>query len=110
MAAAGKVWKMYTPAAVGSTYDMAVSAWAPHPACARLWMEYTLGETGASVFASGGATPTLWVWLLKTGRASAVGKAAIGNSKVIAEKATSDQTTKARVYLKTAWPAAVGTN
>ena len=110
MAAAGKVWKMYTPAAVGSTYNSAVSAWAPHPACARLWMEYTLGETGATVFATGGATPTLWVFLLKTGRASAAGKDAIGSSKVIAEKATADQTAKARVYLKTAWPAAVGTN
>jgi putative spermidine/putrescine transport system substrate-binding protein len=87
-----------------------VSAWAPHPACARLWMEYTLGETGATVWAKGGATPTLWIQLLKTKRASAEGKAAIGVSKVIAEKATSDQTAKARLYLKTAWPAAVGTN
>ena len=110
MAAAGKVWKMYTPAAVGSTYNSAVSAWAPHPACARLWMEYTLGETGATIWATGGATPTLWVWLLKTGRASAEGKAAIGVSKTVAEKASADQTAKARVYLKTAWPAAVGTN
>jgi putative spermidine/putrescine transport system substrate-binding protein len=110
MAAAGKVWKMYTPAAVGSTYNSAVSAWAPHPACARLWMEYSLGETGATIWATGGATPTLWVWLLKTGRASAEGKAAIGVSKIVAEKATADQTAKARVYLKTAWPAAVGTN
>lgn len=108
MAAAGKVWKMFTPAAVGSTYNSAVSAWAPHPACARLWMEYTLGETGATVFATGGATPTLWVWLLKTGRASAAGKASIGSSKVVAEKATAEQTAAARVYLKTAWPAAVG--
>jgi len=110
MAAAGKVWKMFTPAAVGSTYNSAVSAWAPHPACARLWMEYTLGETGATIWATGGATPTLWVWLLKTGRASAAGKASIGVSKVVAEKASADQTAKARVYLKTAWPAAVGTN
>jgi putative spermidine/putrescine transport system substrate-binding protein len=110
MAAAGKVWKMFTPAAVGSTYNSAVSAWAPHPACARLWMEYTLSEAGADNWALGGATPTLWVHLLKTKRASAAGKAAIGNSKVVAEKATSDQTAKARAYLKTAWPAAVGTN
>ena len=110
LAAAGKVWKMFTPAAVGSTYNSAVSAWAPHPACARLWLEYTLGETGASVFASGGATPTLWIWLLKTGRASEVGKASIGKSKVVAEKATAAQTAAARLYLKTAWPAAVGTN
>ena len=110
MAAAGKVWKMYTPASVGSTYNSAVSAWAPHPACARLWMEYSLGETGADIWAQGGATPTLWIWLLKTGRATAAGKASIGTSKAIAEKATSDQTDAARAYLKTAWPAAVGSN
>ena len=110
MAAAGKVWKMYTPAAVGSTYNSAVSAWAPHPACARLWMEYSLGETGATIWATGGATPTLWVWLLKTGRATAAAKASIGTSKIVAEAATAAQTAAARAYLKTAWPAAVGTN
>ena len=110
MAAAGKVWKMFTPASVGSTYNSAVSAWAPHPACARLWMEYSLGEAGADIWAQGGATPTLWVWLIKTARATAAGKASIGKSKVVAEAATAAQTTAARAYLKTAWPAAVGTN
>ena len=110
MAAAGKVWKMFTPAAVGSTYNSAVSAWAPHPACARLWMEYSLGEAGATIWATGGATPTLWVWLLKTARATAAGKASIGKSKIVAEAATAAQTAAARAYLKTAWPAAVGTN
>jgi len=108
-AAIGKVWKMFTPAAVGSTYNSAVSAWAPHPACARLWMEYTLSEAGAEIWAKGGATPTLWIQMLKTKRASAAGIASIGKSKIIAEKASSDQTAKARLYLKTAWPAAVGT-
>jgi putative spermidine/putrescine transport system substrate-binding protein len=108
MAAAGQVWKTFTPASVGSTYNSAISAWAPHPACARLWMEYTLGETGANVFATGGATPTLWVWLVKTRRASAEGAASIGKSKVVAEAATAAQTAAARVYLKTAWPEAVG--
>jgi putative spermidine/putrescine transport system substrate-binding protein len=106
----GKVWKMFTPASVGSTYNSAISAWAPHPACARLWMEYTLGEVGADVWAIGGATPTLWVHLLKTNRASAAAKASIGKSKIVAEAATSAQTAAARAYLKTAWPAAVGTN
>jgi len=107
-AAAGQVWKMFTPASVGSTYNSAVSAWAPHPACARLWLEYTLGETGARVFAIGGATPTLWVWLVKTRRAPADGIASIGRSKISAEAPTAAQAAAARVYLKTAWPAAVG--
>lgn len=108
MAAAGKSWKMFTPALVGSTYNMAISAWAPHPACGRLWLEYALGETGAKIFAIGGATPALWVWLVKTGRAPAEGIAAIGKSKIAATKASADQSSAARVYLKTAWPAAVG--
>ena len=109
-AKAGKTWKMFTPASLGSTYNSAVSAWAPHPACARLWMEYTLGEEGAAIWAVGGATPTLWIWMVKTGRAPAAGLAAIGKSKVAPLKATSDQSTKARAYLKTAWADAVGTN
>lgn len=107
-AAAGKSWKLFTPVALGSTYNSAISAWAPHPACARLWMEYTLGEKGAKVWAIGGATPTLWTWLLKTGRAPAEAVAVAGKSKTAALKATSDQTAKARAFLKTAWPAAVG--
>ena len=102
-AAAGKTWKMFTPAAVGSTYNSAISAWAPHPACARLWMDYTLGEAGAKIWAVGGATPTLWTWLLKTKRAPAAGIAAIGKSKVQASKATADQSTAAKAQLKTAW-------
>ena len=106
--AAGKSWKMFTPASVGSTYNSAVSAWAPHPACARLWMEYSLGEAGANFWATGGATPTLWAWMVKTGRAPADGVAVIGKVKTAAAAATSDQVTKARAYLTTAWPAAVG--
>ena len=109
-AKAGKSWKMFTPASLGSTYNSAISAWAPHPACARLWMEYSLGEEGAAVWSVGGATPTLWIWMLKTGRAPAAGIAAIGKSKVQPLKATTAQSLKAREYLKTAWPAAVGTN
>ncbi|HUW87496.1 MAG TPA: ABC transporter substrate-binding protein [Candidatus Paceibacterota bacterium] len=108
MAAAGKSWKMFTPALVGSTYNLAISAWAPHPACARLWLEYTLGEIGAKTFAIGGATPALWVWMLKVNHAPAEGIAAIGKSKIAASKATPDQASAAVIYLKKAWPAAVG--
>jgi len=109
-AAAGGSWKMYTPASVGGGYNSAISAWAPHPACARLWEEYTLGETGATVWAVGGATPRIWSWLVKTGRASAAGIASIGKNKVSADQATPAQSAAARDYLKTAWPAAVGSH
>ena len=106
--ALGKTWKLYTPAAVGSTYNSAISAWAPHPACARLWMEFTLGEEGAAIWAAAGATPTLWPWMVKTKRAPAAGIAVIGKSKVAAPAATTAQALKAREYLKANWAAAVG--
>lgn len=109
MKALGKTWKLYTPAVVGSTYNSAISAWAPHPACARLWMEYTLGEEGAAVWAAAGATPTLWAWMVKTRRAPAAGLAVIGKNKVSAAAATPEQSAKAREYLKANWAAAVGT-
>ena len=109
MKALGKTWKLYTPSVVGSTYNSAISAWAPHPACARLWMEYTLGEEGAAIWATAGATPTLWAHLVKTRRAPASGIAVIGRNKVSAAAATPEQATKAREYLKANWAAAVGT-
>jgi len=108
-AAVGVSWKLFTPTSVGSTYNSAISVWAPNPACARLWLEYTLGEAGANVWAGGGASPTLFQQLLKTGRASAAAKAQIGTSRIKAEKATPDQSKTALAYLKDAWPAAVGT-
>ena len=108
MAAAGKSWKLFTPASVGSTYNSAISAWAPNPACARLWMEYTLSEEGANIWAVGGATPTLWLRMVNTRRTSAAGVAQVGKSKISADAATSDQAKAAVIFLKTAWPAAVG--
>jgi hypothetical protein len=48
--------------------------------------------------------------MIKTKRASTAGIASIGKSKVSAEAATGAQTSAARAYLKTAWPAAVGVN
>jgi putative spermidine/putrescine transport system substrate-binding protein len=108
LAAAGVEWKLFTPASVGGGYNSAISAWAPHPACARLWMEYTLGETGAGVWAFGGATPRVWAWMVKTNRAPAAGVAVIGRNKISADEATPAQSLAARDYLKTAWTAAVG--
>lgn len=59
--AVGKTWKTFTPAnaAVGSFYNVGVSAWAPHPACGRLWMEYVLSAEGGNSWGKGGASPVL---------------------------------------------------
>ena len=107
----GVDWKVFIPknVAVGSWYNAAISAWAPHPACARLWMEHLYTPASQNVWAAEGAAPVLWPVLLKRNLASTDGKAALGTGRSFAASATSAQNVKARELLKTAWPAAVGT-
>ena len=108
-AAIGKSWKIFSPkSAVGGYYNAAISAWAPHPACARLWMEYLYTTAGQNAWAKGGASPVLWAQLLKTNLASVEGKATIGTGRVSAASPSTAQAVKAREYLATAWAAAVG--
>ena len=52
----------------------------------------------------------IWPVLLKRNLAGADGKAALGTGRSFAATATAAQNSKARDYLKAAWPAAVGTN
>jgi putative spermidine/putrescine transport system substrate-binding protein len=111
-AAVGKTWKVFIPkgVAIGSFYNVAISKWAPHPACARLWVEYVMSPYAQNIWAAEGAAPILWPWLLKTNQATTAGKAASGTGREFASSATVAQVTAARAILKTAWPAAVGTN
>ena len=108
-AAIGKTWNIFAPkSAVGGYYNAAISAWAPHPACARLWMEFLYTPAGQNAWAKGGASPVLWTQLLKTNQASTDGKATIGTGRVTAASPSTAQAVKAREYLATAWAAAVG--
>ena len=104
----GVEWKLFTPVIVGGGYNSAISAWAPHPACARLWLEYTLGERGAATWSVGGATPRLWGWLNKVKRAPADGIAVIGKQKFGIPSPTAAQYAAAAAYIKANWTAAVG--
>lgn len=110
-AAVGKSWKSFIPsnAIVGSYYNAAISQWAPHPACARAWMEYIYTPFSQNVWAAAGASPVLWPWMLTTRQAQAAGKAAVGTTRKTGTMATPAQSLAARAYLKDAWPAAVGT-
>ena len=107
-AKAGVKWEMFTPALLGGGYNTAISAWAPHPACARLWLEFALGEQGAAIWSVGGATPRLWAWLNKTRRAPAAGIAVIGKGKIGATNPSPAQLAAASTYIKAEWAKAVG--
>ena len=109
--AVGKTWKTFTPAnaAVGSFYNVGVSAWAPHPACGRLWMEYVLSAEGGNSWGKGGASPVLWPWMIKNKTASADAIAVIGSGTAVAKGASLEQQAAANTYLTANWAAAVGT-
>jgi putative spermidine/putrescine transport system substrate-binding protein len=108
--AVGKTWKIFIPsnAVVGSTYRTAISAWAPHPACARLWAEIALGFEGANEWAKGGAIPTLWPYAVAQKKASAAGIAVIGKQALVPAAPTEAEGVAALAQLKTTWEAAVG--
>lgn len=110
-AAAGKQWKTFAPknAAVGSFYNAGISTWAPHPACARLWMEYLFTPAAQNAWAKGGASPILWAKMVKTHLASDAAIAVIGKGTSVPNSATLDQQKAAVAYLTANWAAAVGT-
>jgi putative spermidine/putrescine transport system substrate-binding protein len=110
-AAVGKTWKTFVPknASVGAFYEAGISAWAPHPACARAWMEYLYSTAGQNAWAKGGASPVLWAKLLSTHLASAEAISVIGSTRTVPNSATLEQATTALTYLKANWAAAVGT-
>lgn len=109
--AAGKTWKTFTPkgAEVGSWYNAGVSPWAPHPACARLWMEFIYSPEGSNSWAKGGASPVIWPMMIKDKTASKDAIAVIGSGTGVARVASAAQLAAANTYLVANWAAAVGT-
>lgn len=109
-AAVGKTWKIFIPsnAQVASTYRSAVSAWAPHPACARLWLELAFSFEGANAWATGGAVPTIWPYVVAQKKVSASANAVIGKNASVPPAPTDAEGAAALEQLKTSWEAAVG--
>lgn len=109
--AAGKSWKIFIPAKaqVGSFYYAGVSAWAPHPACARLWQETIFSIEGANAWAEGGAIPALWPWIVKTKKYTKAAVDSIGLGTDAPSSASATDLVAANAYLASNWDAAVGT-
>ena len=89
-------WKIVVPKGkpYAAYYAMAISAYAPHPAAARLWLEYLYSPTGQNLWAEGGALPVTWTTMVKDGTASAAAKAgvpALTQTPVIATPGRGDE-------------------
>ncbi len=93
---------------LASYYLQAVNAEAPHPAAARLWMEFLLSDEGQNLFLKAYARPARMEAMEMRGtvdRDAAARLPAVSGTPVVL---TIPQQDKARSYLKTHWTQIAG--
>ncbi|GHF45628.1 putative spermidine/putrescine transport system substrate-binding protein [Deinococcus metalli] len=108
-AMAGKInYKTVVPTdgVYGSHYATAISAYAPNPNAAKLWMEFIASDEGQMLFLKGYAHPIRFNDMVKRGvipqaMLSELPDAAVYNK---VKFATPTQTTKAKETLSASWP------
>ena len=93
----------------GSFYCQAISAYAPHPNSAKLWMEYLYSDEGQLAFLGGFAHPVRFAGLLAAGKIPAAVLQAMppADDYKNVKFATSDQVAKAQKTLADMWPRVV---
>jgi len=103
-------WKILVPAGkpYAQYYAMAISAYAPHPAAARLWLEYLYSPTGQNLWAEGGTLPATWTTMVKDGTASAAAKKAVPTLSQAPVTATPSEVTAGQDLVIKEWASAVG--
>lgn len=94
----------------GGYYYQAVSAYAPHPAAARLWEEYLYSDEGQLTWINGYCAPARIADLLSRSAVSADLQARLPDAKLLASSTipNTDQLTKARALIKDQWDKVVG--
>jgi putative spermidine/putrescine transport system substrate-binding protein len=106
----GTNWKIVIPSGkpYASYYAMAISAWAAHPAAARLFLEYMYSPTGQNLWLEGGGVPATITAMQKAGTVSKAAEAAIPALPAPPEIATIAQETAAQKIVVADWASAVG--
>jgi putative spermidine/putrescine transport system substrate-binding protein len=94
----------------GGFYYQAVSAYAPHPAAARLWEEYLYSDEGQSTWVKGYCAPARLADLKSRNVLSADLLAKLPDPALLASSIvpSGDQLTKARALVKDQWDTVVG--
>jgi putative spermidine/putrescine transport system substrate-binding protein len=103
-------WKVFVPsnAILGGYYAQAINKQAPHPAAARLWMEYLYSDEGQNLWLKGLARPVRMSAMEKSGKidSAAAAKLPPVNGKPVFLSDT--QATSAKTYLASHWAQAIG--
>ncbi len=91
----------------GGMYVQAISAYAPHPFAARLWMEYLYSDEGQLIWLKGYCNPIRYDALVKANKVPADLAAKLPDTSG-AILPTLDQITAATKAITTGWPTTVG--
>lgn len=94
----------------GGYYYQAISAYAPHPAAARLWEEYLYSDEGQNTLIKGFCTPARMADMLSRGVVSKDAQAALPPADMLANATipSPDQLSAARAAVKAQWDSVVG--
>jgi putative spermidine/putrescine transport system substrate-binding protein len=90
----------------GGMYVQAISAYAPHPNAAKLWMEYLYSDAGQNLWLKGYCNPIRYDDMAKKGTLDPAAKAALPDTTG-ALLPTLDQITKATDVIAKGWPTTV---
>ena len=91
----------------GGMYIQAISAFAPHPNAAKLWMEYIYSDEGQNIWLGGYCNPIRYDDMATRNAIPADLKAKLPDTKG-AFLPTLDQITKATTAISAGWPTTVG--
>ncbi len=91
----------------GGMYIQAISAYAPHPNAAKLWMEWIYSDEGQSIWLKGYCNPIRYDDMASRNAIPAALKAALPDTKG-AFLPTLDQISKATTAIAAGWPTTVG--
>ena len=91
----------------GGMYVQAISAYAPHPNAAKLWMEYLYSDAGQNTWLKGYCNPIRYDAMVKAGTVDAAAQAKLPDTTGTVLP-TLDQITKATDVITKGWPTEVG--
>ncbi|SFO88797.1 putative spermidine/putrescine transport system substrate-binding protein [Geodermatophilus dictyosporus] len=105
LAEQGVEWQVAVPSdgLFGGYYSQAVSAYAPHPAAARLWQEFLYSDQGQNLYLAGGARPVRLPAMEEAGTVDAEALAALPPVEGTADFPTQEQESVAQQVVATRW-------
>jgi ABC-type Fe3+ transport system substrate-binding protein len=101
----GVEWQVAVPSdgLFGGYYSQAISAFAPHPAAARLWQEFLYSDDGQNIWLKGGARPVRLPSMQDAGTADADALSALPEVEGSAKFPTQEQETAAQQVVAERW-------